>query len=466
MSVALMGFLTGLAKGSTERIKKEREDNEALIENRLKMAATNKLRREKEREAQRALLNERYSTISSYLPADATEEQKLALVSNEAIAKEYVTKRSAGEDIDLNKFLVVNKEKVPQGFKTTRQYLDSLTAAPEPVSQEQMQQAFGEQRGFLGARTGVSAGRAEKMAQQFGGTAGELLAYEKPMEPMQMPEIARMNVEMLKDPKRKTPQQRLDDYQNAYIDAVEQYGADSPESKAMQTEAITLRDRIKALEPKQETFTSMLDAAKVTMANARPGTPEYAAAEREVNRLVNIGKKDKDNVPTLPQTRSLFAGTATQAVTAEFGNLVGKGIVIETSLDGTPTYKYTGGDKNEAAKIKAVGLNAIKRQYSTMSDAQGRPLNEDIRRALIEFGVEFNQNGVPIFQQAASAATPTPTPPPAAGVGAQRTQVPAAASGAPVNIEQERKAAEDIIARGADRASVAQRFKQRTGQDL
>ena len=109
MSVALMGFLTGLAKGSTERIKKEREDNEALIENRLKMAATNKLRREKEREAQRALLNERYSTISSYLPADATEEQKLALVSNEAIAKEYVAKRSAGADIDLNKFLVVNK---------------------------------------------------------------------------------------------------------------------------------------------------------------------------------------------------------------------------------------------------------------------------------------------------------------------------------------------------------------------
>lgn len=199
MSIALTGLLTGFAKGAKERIEKEREENEALIESRLKLANTNKLKREKERDAQKALLNQRYDLVSGYLPADATEEQKLALISNETVAKEFAAMRTKGEEVDLNKFLVINKDKIPQGFTSVRQYIDTIAAAPTALSQEQMQQAFGETRGFLGARTGVSAGRAEKLAQQYGAPAAELLAYEQPQQLPQMPEVARMNVEMLKE---------------------------------------------------------------------------------------------------------------------------------------------------------------------------------------------------------------------------------------------------------------------------
>ena len=60
-----------------------------------------------------------------------------------------------------------------------------------------MQAALGDTRGFLGARTGVSAGRAEKIAGALGaGSAAELFAYEH-MEPVSaepLMDVARINV--------------------------------------------------------------------------------------------------------------------------------------------------------------------------------------------------------------------------------------------------------------------------------
>lgn len=434
MSIALTGFLTGFAKGAKERIEKEREENEALIESRLKMAATNRLKREKERDAQKMLLNQRYDLVSGYLPPDATEEQKLALISNETIAKEFAAMRTKGEDVDLNKFLVVNKDKIPQGFTSVRQYIDTLSAAPTALSQEQMQQAFGETKGFLGARTGVSAGRAEKIARQFGAPAAELLAYEQTQELPQMPEIARMNVEMLKEEQAKTPEQRIQIRQNAFIDAVEKFGADSPEAETARQAAVDLAARVKALNPTQEKFADMLDKAKVKAATTTPGTPAHKAAMAEVDRLVAIGKKEEaggDKLPTIPQMRGLFSDTVSRAVQSKFGSLVGKDIAIETSLDGTSTYKYIGTDPNVRQQIREVELKALASQFRTMSDGAGRPLNMDVRRALLAYGVEFDKNGVPVFGGATPQPQPVPPAVPVSPVGASRV-TPGAAQPAPV----------------------------------
>lgn len=179
-SIALMGLLTGFAKGAAARIEKEKEENEALIQSRLKMAAINKKKREAEIEARKTALTERYSALTPFLDGSEAEEEKLALLSNDAITKDFVDRRSRGEVVDLKQYLVMNKEKVPQNFTSVQQYIDTLSAAPQPVAPEQMQAALGDTRGFLGARTGVSAGRAEKIAGALGaGSAAELLAYER-----------------------------------------------------------------------------------------------------------------------------------------------------------------------------------------------------------------------------------------------------------------------------------------------
>lgn len=415
MGIMLAAMLSGLATGTAKRVQKEREDNEALIENRLRLAATNKLRREKEREAQRALLNERYSAVSGYLPEEATEEQKLALVSNEAIAKEFIQKRSSGEDVDLNKFLVINKEKIPKGFTSTRQYLDSLTAAPEPVTQEQMQQSFGEQRGFLGLRTGVSAGRAEKIAQQYGSTAGELLAYEQPSEGMQMPEIARMNVEMLRKKEKLTPAQGLALLQSNYLDLAKKYGENDERTVAAKTLATEYKVRMEALDPDQIKFNDLFDKSKVDLAKAIPGTPEYQRAEREYKRLAAIQNSDKDGTKQTDLIR-LFRLASVNAVENAFQG--SKDVVITTDpVTKDKSYDYSKSPQ-VAEKVKQVVLAAIGRQARFYQDAQGMPLNQDVAAVLTAFQVPFDKAGRPIFD----VAVPAPEPAPAGAAGAARVQ--------------------------------------------
>lgn len=420
MAIALTGFLTGFAKGAKERIEKEREENEALIESRLKMANTNRLKAQVERDAQRQVLRDRYDSVRSYLPAGATEEQKLALISNPEMAKKFVEKEGR---VDVNEFILLNKENIPKNFTTVQKFIEETYKPATPLSETQMQQAFGETRGFLGARTGVSAGGAERLAKQYGVPAAELLAYEQKQELPRMPEVARMNVELLKEEeKAKTPEQRIQMRQNAFIDAVEKYGADSPEAEAAKQDAIDLAVRVKSLNPTQEKFSDMLDKAKVKAATARPGTPEHKAAMAEVDRLVSIGKREEGEakLPSIPQMRGLFSDTVTRAVTSKFGSLVGKDIAIETSLDGTSTYKYIGTDAATRQQIREEELKALARQYRTLSDGAGRPLNSDVQRALIAYGVEFDRNGVPIFGGAAPQPQPTPPAGPVSPVGASR----------------------------------------------
>jgi hypothetical protein len=181
-SIALMGLLTGFAKGASERIEKEREENEELIRSRLKLAAVNKQKRDVETSARKKELMDRYSTISPYLDGSESEEQKLALLSNDVFAKGFVEKKSAGEVVDLDAYIQRNQDKLPKNFSTVQKYIDSISTTLEPVAPEQMQAALGEQRGFMGARTGVSPGRAERIARTMGSgaSAAELLAYEQP----------------------------------------------------------------------------------------------------------------------------------------------------------------------------------------------------------------------------------------------------------------------------------------------
>lgn len=197
-SIALMGLLTGFAKGATARIEKEREENEELIRSRLKLAAVNKQKRDVETSARKKELLERYNTISPYLDDTINEQEKLALISNETFAKEFAQRKSAGEALDLKSYLQINKDKIPKNFTTVQEYINSLQTTPEAVSPDQMQAALGERRGFLGARTGVSPGGAERIARSLGSgaSAAELLAYERaaPSEGEPLADVARFGV--------------------------------------------------------------------------------------------------------------------------------------------------------------------------------------------------------------------------------------------------------------------------------
>lgn len=398
MSIALTGLITGFAKGAKSRIEKEREENEALIQNRLKMAQTNRTLHQKQMDAQKQLLTGRLDTVSSYLPPDATEEQKLALISNEEISKQFVDLRSKGEEVDLNQFLVLNKDKVPQNFNTAQQYIDTLSAAPAPVPQQQVD-AIRQTRGFLGARTGANV---ESMAQQFGMSAGQLLAYEEVSGVPRVPQFARMNVNMLRDEKTKDIGQRLKDAQSMLLDARDEFGPDSQEFKVAQSRydnLLTLRD---VLEPKDVKWADHVGSLKMAIVNAR--TPEERQlAQREYSRVLEVermGKQEEGEgkIPTANTLSNLLGRSSVRAVNEQFGNMVqSRNIMIDTAADGSANFRYIGTDAAARDRVNAAAREAMRFTVLPYLDMNGKPLNRDVEVALRANGIEIDQNGRALF---------------------------------------------------------------------
>jgi hypothetical protein len=399
MSFALKGFITGFAKGAKERIEKEREENEAAIQNRLKMAATNRTLRQKELDAQKQLLTGRLETVSSYLPEDVTEEQKLALISNEEIAKQFVDLRSKGEKVDLNQFLVVNKDKVPQNFSTVQQYINTISTAPAPVAQERVD-AIRQTRGIFGARTGANV---EKMAQQFGASAAELLAYEERSGVPMVPQFARMNVNMLRNEKTKGIDDRLKDAQSMYLDALEQDGADSQAAavaKQRYDNLLVLKDQ---LDPEKVKWADYVGSLKMAIVNAK--TPaERQAAQREYDQAIAIERRGRDTdgegggkIPTANTLSNLLARSGTRAVTEQFGSQVGQNLIIEQTPDGGASFRYIGTDTAARDRITNAARQAMRFTVQPYLDMEGRPLNRDVEVALRANGIEIDGNGRAVF---------------------------------------------------------------------
>lgn len=416
MSIALTGFLTGFAEGSTERIKREREENEAMIENRLKRAQTNRLLFQKEQDAQKQLYRTRYDSVSAYMPEGATEEQKLALISNDEIAKQFTQLRAKGEEVDLNKFLVMNKDKIPKNFSSVNQYIDSISVAPAPVAQEQVD-AIRQTRGFLGSRTGANI---EKAAQQFGTSAAQLLAYEEVSGVPVVPQFARMNVSMLNNEKTKDIDIRIKQAQSMYLDAREEFGEDSQEAKVAKSQYNNLMVLKEELEPEDVKWADYVGKLKMAIINGKP--EQRAAAQREYDKVIALEKQSRDTgegvggkIPTANTLSGLLTRSATRAVTEKFGGDVAKNLIVDTAPDGNTSFRYIGTDPVARAQVLQTAREAMRYAVQPYLDMNGRPLNRDVDVALRTQGIQFDADGkavftldeIPVEQPPAPAAAPT-----------------------------------------------------------
>jgi hypothetical protein len=396
MGLALLGALAGFASGSAKRIEKEREENAALIKSRLQLAAINKKKREEEINARKQVYMNRYSSIQPYLFEGATEEQKLALISDDAITKDFIEKRRGGRSFDINEYLITNRAKIPDSFVSAKKTINDLSATPTPMTEEQMRGAFGSATGFLGANVGVSPGRAERIAAGLGGgTAAELLAYEnmQPVEAEPLSGVARINVAMFpKDPK--TLDEQITQQQSVVSAVADQFGDDSEETGAAITRLETLKQRKSVLDPDQQSFATMLDRAKAAVASADTDEKRKTAQAR-LDRLIAIGRDSKERkLPSVASMNNLLTDAATKAVVRTHGRLVNNGISLDTERDAEGntfrTFRYVGGNNEEEALIQATARNAMKEVADTFMDSDGSPISPDLVTALSVNGVSFD----------------------------------------------------------------------------
>ena len=483
MALALLGLMTGLAKGAASRVEKQREENESLVKTRLQLAAINKKKREAEIEARKKELSDRYSSMQPFLYEGLTEEQKLALVSNPTITKDFVERRSRGEQVDVNNYLITVKDKIPTNFKSVQEYINTISAPPTALTEEQMQGAFGQQEGFMGFNVGTKPGRAERIAAGLGGgSAAELLAYEnmQPVEAEPLADIARINVALFpREPK--TLDEQITQQQSVISAVADQYGEDSPQTDAAISRLETLNQRKSVLDPDQQSFATMLDRAKAAVANAKDDD-QLKTAQQRLDRLIAIGKEGQGRkLPSPASMNNLLTDAAAKAVARTYGPLIGQGIVTGSERDAEgntfSTYRYTGGDDEMRARIEATARSAMRTVAETFMDSDGSPISPDLVTALSVNGVSYDpKTGKFNWTYTPPAAAQTTTP---AASSAQRVQTPptqaAPAQTAPVrqglgtkptNIAEERRNAQDAIAKGAPADAVRKRFKEKTGQDL
>jgi hypothetical protein len=178
---------------------------------------------------------------------------------------------------------------------------------------------------------------------------------------------------------------------------------------------------------------------------------------------------------------NLLTDAAAKAVSRTYGPLIGQGIVTGSERDAEgntfSTYRYTGGDAEMRARIEATARSAMRAVAETFMDSDGSPISPDLVTALSVNGVsfdpktgKFNWTYTPpaTVQTTAPAATsaqrvttaPTQTAP------AQTAPVRQGLGTRPTNIAEERRNAQDAIAKGAPADAVRKRFKEKTGQDL
>jgi hypothetical protein len=207
------------------------------------------------------------------------------------------------------------------------------------------------------------------------------------------------------------------------------------------------------------------DYANQVIKLKQEGKPKEAIAkERELRdwqRLVanpaTAGKTDADKIS---QANLIVAASRTMESTLK--NYLPPGSFITTSNpDGTTNIEV----KDLASSGKAaLGFTAGRDVLIKEMTTNGKPRSEMHKNALMSAGVQFDQDGnainpkVQYGGEAAPAPATAQTPRPRGGPMARQT--------APVDTAKARSEANAAIANGADRAAVAARFKQQTGQDL
>jgi len=391
---ALTGLITGFAKAESERIDKEREDQETLMLNRLKLAAANKKQIEEEGVKLKEAAKSRYDFVETNF-VDATEQQKIAIASNPFLISQLKAKIEARESVtkeDLDKFIIANTDKIK--WKTAKEYYESL-AQPSTVTPIQ---TVGEQTGRLGERISPKRSKLESMAATFGAKSPEeLLAYESAKRPEAPEVLGSIRAGFLAKPKSFDQEM---DQQLQTVYRLEQSSPDSPEYKEAKSKLASMITWKETLNPTQATIANRInDLGLKANEFAKVGdTDNEAKLLKEIRRLQSYQspEKGKEGKSFDDMTYSQISSSLTKGIVNQLGEFFGPDVkdqlIIETSLDGSSTFKYTGTNE-QLRKAIYQKRNEIVKRIAQPWLVKNKPTTAAARQAILSTGVQLKDDG-------------------------------------------------------------------------
>jgi hypothetical protein len=271
-----------------------------------------------------------------------------------------------------------------------------------------------EGKSFLNTRLATPA-RAQKIAQQYGGSAEQLLAYENAPALGEIPQVATLNVDAIKKPK--TIDERITEASTSAVDAYESGNMQAAKDAAARLS--TLRELKKTIDPDQATWADTMGQLKMKMLN---GTPEERAeATREYDKAMvieNRGKKDGegDKIPSATALAGLLRNAGVNAVAQKYGPSLKKDLVIETDNFGNSSFKYIGNDPVMQKQVNDTAQAAQRNVARLYTLPNGKPMNRDVEAAFAVVGLKLDEASPP------APATDTPPAPPRTNAAKTRTR--------------------------------------------
>lgn len=465
MGFKLGAFLGGVAKGANELIEEREKENALQIKESIKNMYHNYAEYKKETEKKKTEIRDVVGSLRSFKFADGPLDEKelIALASDvptaKAIAEEL--KKNPEKLEGLSKSFIKGSNKIPEGM-TFNDYVDQYGKTAKISSEQLAASVNTREEGFLNKLVyGKNLQKIQAAAAKYGVTAEDLYSTGSARDAKSLPSLLEVDYAKLKD---KPDFKKLESDAQVAMYRARQEGTEEEQAKAAANLGhITF---IKEFANKKDKTQSQIEAdyANQVIKLKQEGKPQEAAAkERELRdwqRLVaNPALSNKTDADKISQANLIVAASRTMESTLK--NYLPPGSFITTSNpDGTTNIEVKDlASSDKAAKGYSAGREVLIKEMTK----DGKPRSEMHKNALLSAGVQFDQDGNAVNPKVnyGGEAAPTqgkPTQP-------ARRGGPMATPTGKVDVAAARRDADAAIASGADKAAVAARFKQATGQE-
>lgn len=464
MGFKLGSFIGGVAKGAGESIEELEKLNTTQINNSVKSMYHNYQEYKKEVEKKKESLRGTVGALRGLKFADGAldDEQLIALATNPELAKDIADTLTKNPDRleGLSKSFI-KAGNVPKGQKFD-DFLNNYGKKASLSSEEFAEAASNKEEGFLNKMIyGQNVKKIDAAARQLGVKPEELYAYGSSKG---MPSYSSaLEVDYAKIQAKPDFKKLESDAQVAMYRAKQEGTEDDQAKAAANLGHITF---IKEFANKKDKTQSQIEAdyANQVIKLKQDGKPQEAAAkERELRdwqRLVaNPALSNKTDADKISQANLIVAASRTMESTLK--NYLPPGSFITTSNpDGTTNIEVKDlASSDKAAKGYAAGREVLIKEMTK----DGKPKSEMHKNALMSAGVQFDGEGNAVNPKVNYGGEAAPAP----GKPAQpaRRGGPMATPTGKVDVAAARRDADAAIASGADKAAVAARFKQATGQE-
>jgi hypothetical protein len=491
MGFKFSSFAAGAAEAVVDTLRKDEEEAskvgvygvKALKENYDKVMADNRKLEDK-------LLKNR--SLLKTFDGTATDAELFAAATNDAYM-ELAIEAAKANPATFKVGDVVKIREANASNKSFEEAMKAYTSVPEvsKIARQAEGVAVDKDTNFFAKiRKGASDRAGTRAEEQTAKAMGVSLEKLRAAEGFKRPEFdtgAEFDLTKFQKPK-----EFKDIKDRAQVDLLAAQESGEPNAVNAATEKIARINTIESIGKVDKKTDAQIQSDLVTeiqqkqAAGDKQGVATATALLRQRQALMKApGADGKTDADKISQTNLIQVATRTRATTIEQKLPPGQ-LITTTDAQGNVTMTLRDLSQGDLFRQgDAIAANAIIKE---MAKPDGTPRSEMHKNAMMSVGIRFDDAGKairPVVPELPAKGGKTPPPPPPPPPAAAPTAAPARGGPTPatpapaarsttlpattrpaVNVGQLRTEANAVIAQGADRAAVAARFKQATGQEL